>query len=372
MPSAAEAASPVGRALLTAALVVLVALIGVGDYWTGTQIDFSIFFVIPIAIGAWFIGPWTSYLLAALSSAAWLWADLYGGLHYSSPTIPYWNAAVGVAFFLIIAATLSARRQAERRILELMHVKSDFTAMVSHELRTPLTCIKEGIDIVSDGSSGPLNPRQRERLELASRNVDRLTRLVNAVLDFQSFEERRAVLAVQRCDLNRLVAQAAEAFALPAAKRHQRLVQQLAPGLPPVPCDPDMVTQVMSNLLSNALKFSDEHAQVVVRTELAGDGVRVSVQDHGPGIASEHLPLLFQGFSRIPQPGRRKTEGTGLGLAIARHIVELHGGQLGVESRPGSGSTFHFTLPLARDAAPGSPPGTRAPARRLAGSVRLR
>ena len=349
MPRAAEAHPAARRAALVGVLVVLIALIGVGDYWTGTQIDFSIFFVIPIAIGAWFIGAGASYLLAALSALAWLLADLHGGVHYSSPTIPYWNAVVGVSFFVIIAATLAARRQAERRILELMQVKSEFTAMVSHELRTPLTCIKEGIDIVADGSSGPLNPRQREHLETAQRNVDRLARLVNAVLDYQSLESRRGVLQVQGCDLNRLVAQAAEAFALPAARRHVQLVRRLAPGLPAVPCDPDMIMQVLSNLLGNALKFSDEQKQVVLRTELTGEGVRVSVQDEGPGIPAEHLTKLFQGFSRIPQPGRRKTEGTGLGLAIAWHIVELHGGRLGVESLPGAGSTFDFTLPLVAD-----------------------
>src|SRR5262245_26668290 len=131
MPSAAEAGTgrpPARRAALVGALVVLIALIGMGDHATGTQIDFSILFGSPIPIGAWFIGPWPSDGLAALSSIAWLLADLYGGLHYSSPTIPYWNAAVGLAFFLIIAATLAARREAERRILELMQVKSEFTA----------------------------------------------------------------------------------------------------------------------------------------------------------------------------------------------------------------------------------------------------
>jgi signal transduction histidine kinase len=333
------------RALLAAALVLLVALIGALDYWSGTEIALTIFYLIPIALGAWFVGPLTGQVLAVLSAAAWLLADLYGGHPYDSPIIPPWNAAVSLAFFLLTALALSARKRSERRLRELMDIKSELTSMVSHELRTPLTCIKEGIDIVSDGSSGPLNPAQQAHLQTAKRNVDRLARLLDQVLTFQKLEARRVDLSITPSDINRLAQQAADEFALPAKRKGLQLVLELAPGLPLAACDPDKISQVLSNLLGNALKFTERGA-VRIRTELLPGSVRVVVEDQGPGIPSADLPRVFQGFTQLGRETGSRAEGTGLGLAIAQQIVELHGGRIGVESQPGSGSRFHFTLPV--------------------------
>jgi signal transduction histidine kinase len=350
VPSDSERAWPAGRrAVLTFTLVLEVVLIGWVDYRTGAEIDISILYMIPIAMGAWCVGRRTGYGLAALSSITWFLADLYCGFHYSHPTIPYWNAAVGLAFFLIIAGMLSTRKQAEQRILELMNIKSEFTSMVSHELRTPLTCIKEGIDIVADGSSGPLNARQQEHLETAKRNVDRLARLLNDVLTYQKLEAHRMELFLRPYDVNRLVEQVAQGFALPAEKKGLEIMLDLAPVPLSVSCDADKVSQVLSNLLSNALKFSDR-GRILIRTALVSEGVRVAIQDQGPGIASEELTKLFQGFTQLSNTRGKKMEGTGLGLAIAREIIELHGSRLEVASRPGHGSTFFFTLPLTGSA----------------------
>lgn len=163
-------------------------------------------------------------------------------------------------------------------------------------------------------------------------------------------------LSSEPCDINRLAAQALEAFALLARKKRLQLSAELAPSLPLVHCDRDKICQVLSNLLSNALKFSDQ-GRICVRSEACPGGVRISVQDQGVGIPPEAFVKLFQGFSQLPSPASRRTDGTGLGLAIARQIVELHGGELRADSRPGAGSTFYFTLPL------GAPhPSLRGPA----------
>lgn len=335
--------------MLSAALVLLVALIGALDYWSGTEIALTILYLIPIALGAWFVGPRAGILLALLSAAVWLLADLYGGHPYDSPIIPPWNAAVSLAFFLITSWALSARKRNEQRLLELMDIKSELTSMVSHELRTPLTCIKEGIDIVADGSSGPLNPAQQAHLRTAKRNVDRLARLLDQVLTFQKLEARRVELSVAEADLNDLVQQVAEGFELPARRKGVEIVLELAGALPPVACDADKISQVLSNLFSNALKFT-ERGEIRVRTRQLANSVRVEVEDHGPGIASADQERLFQGFTQLIPESGRPAGGTGLGLAIAQQIVELHGGRIGVESQPGVGSVFHFTLPLREQA----------------------
>jgi len=348
------------RSLFLLGMVVLVALIGMVDYWTGPEITLSIIFLLPIGLGAWFLGARPGLLLGCLSSVAWFLAERHGGFHYSSQAILYWNASVRLGFFLIIAAAVSARRRTEKRILELMSVKSAFTSMVSHELRTPLTCIKEGIDIVSDGTCGELNPDQREHLETAKRNVDRLARLLNDVLDYQKLEARRLRKADRPIDLNRICADALEAFSLAARKKDLELEAQLDPALPPVQGDPDRLTQVVGNLLSNAVKYS-ERGLIVLTTRTTDDGARVAIRDQGPGIAREDLPRLFQAFTQLaPAVGRRR-EGTGLGLAIARQIVELHGGRIQVESVLGEGSTFSFWLPGAPWAEEADPRATSLP-----------
>jgi signal transduction histidine kinase len=337
------------KVLLTVAFVALVGLIGLIDYVTGTELAVTIFYLIPIALGAWFVGPRTGRVLAFLSAGAWLLADVYGGHLYQSPIIPPWNAAVCLSFFLIIAATISVRQRTERRLRELMEIKSEFTSMVSHELRTPLACIKEGIDIVADGTCGSLSAAQEAQLCIAKRNVDRLARLLDQVLTYQRLEARRLELSREAADLNRIATQAADAFELSARRSGLRIALDLASELPRVDCDPDRISQVLCNLLSNALKFS-ERGTIHVRTERTAQGVRVLVEDQGPGIPRAELPRLFQGFVRIRRAGARPVEGTGLGLAIARQIVELHGGEIGVESQPGRGSSFHFTLPVASSA----------------------
>lgn len=327
------------------ALLALVALIGWLDYLTGTEVAFSIFFLVPVAAAAWWIGPRTSLALCLASAVAWYLADRLGGFPYSHPTIPLWNASMGCAFLLALSFALTARRRSERRILELMEVKSRFTATVSHELRTPLTCIKEGIALVLDGDDGALGPARREHLLTAKRNVDRLARLVNDVLTLQKLEaggEREHA----PCDLVRLVRQALEDFTLLAERRGLALVSELPGTLEPFLCDGELVRLALDNLIGNALKFTPA-GRVTVRLEPCAEGVRLSVQDTGPGIEPRDQELLFRSFSQLSGPGRPRAEGTGLGLAIVRQIVELHGGRVGVDSRPGSGATFHVTLPRA-------------------------
>ncbi|MBK7641615.1 MAG: hypothetical protein IPJ19_00975 [Planctomycetes bacterium] len=333
------------RALIGAGSVMLVALIGAIDYWSGTEIAITIFYLVPIALGAWFVGSRTGYALALLGASAWLLADLYGGHPYSSPIVPPWNAIVSLAFFLLTAWALAARRRTEQRLVELMDIKSELTSMVSHELRTPLSCIKEGIDIVADGSCGELNAQQQTHLRTAKRNVDRLARLLDQVLTFQKLEARRMYVEIENADIGRLARQALEEFELPARKKGLSLALELAPKLPQVACDRDKIAQVLGNLLSNAVKFCD-HGAIRVRVARLDGHVRVEVADQGPGIPAEDLERVFHGFTQLAQEPGKHVEGTGLGLAIAQQIVELHGGRIGVDSRPGAGATFHFTLPV--------------------------
>jgi signal transduction histidine kinase len=236
-------------------------------------------------------------------------------------------------------------REAKEKIQESANIKSEFTSMVSHELRTPLTIIKGSIDLVLGGIDGPVNPKQVKHLEMAKRNIDRLARLINDVLDFQKLEVGRMEFELLSLDMNELAHKLVDEFIVPAKKKGLEIKGEFSEHLPLARGDIDKVSQVLVNFINNAIKFS-ERGQITVATQRLENGVQIEVRDQGLGIKKEDLPKLFQSFSQLTTGGSRSTGGTGLGLAIAKKIIEGQGGKIGVESVCGQGSTFWFTLPL--------------------------
>jgi len=254
---------------------------------------------------------------------------------------------VVLGLVLIILHIDAHRRVAEEKILGVVKAKSDFISIISHELRSPLLVIREGITMVYEGEIGPISEDQRRFLGLAKKNVDRLGRLINDVLDFQKLDsgEAGAELQLTENDLNATVQEVVHGFVLVAKKKGIVLLEECDPSLPLVRINKDKITQVLVNLLNNAIKFT-EKGKIVVRTEKRDHLVRVSVEDDGPGIRQEDLSKLFKSFSQISS-GLPKSEGsTGLGLAISKKIIEAHNGHLEVSSVVGHGSTFFFTLPI--------------------------
>jgi signal transduction histidine kinase len=236
------------------------------------------------------------------------------------------------------------RKQMEK-MQEVMKIKSEFTSMVSHELRTPLTVIQESVGIVHDGTAGPINPEQREFLTAAKRNIDRLTRLINDVLDFQKLEIKKMTIRMTENDINRLVNEVKENFTLMARNKGLELSEDLEAELPSLLFDRDRILQVLTNFMNNALKVM-EKGRITLKTEHLGNTVRVSVEDQGPGIKKEDFQKLFKVFSQLVTGNERTTGTTGLGLAISKHIIEAHKGKIGVESVYGKGATFYFLLSI--------------------------
>jgi len=240
---------------------------------------------------------------------------------------------------------VSVRKRAEGALEEAMKIKSDFTSTVSHELRTPLAAIKEGIAIVLDGTTGALNAEQKDFLSLAKRNVDRLARLINDVLDFQKLEAQKMVFNIQENDINELVKEVHNTMAPLADKKNLGFALQLEEGLPRVKFDRDRIVQVLTNLVSNAIKFT-EKGSIVIASSRGDNVIQVSVKDSGPGIKEEDMGNLFQQFRQLEKITERKTGGTGLGLAISKEIIEKHKGRIWAESEFGKGTTFWFILPV--------------------------
>jgi PAS domain S-box-containing protein len=243
-------------------------------------------------------------------------------------------------------------RAANDRLQELDRLKTQFLANISHELRTPLNAIIGFSDLIGDGVAGPLTPDQRAYAGNINASGRHLLALINDILDLSKIQAGRMTLDRQAVSVADLIAEA-HTFIEPLIHRKQQTLVIDAPGdLPPVNVDPLRIKQVLINLLNNACKFTPDHGTVTVRARADGDRLTVTVSDTGRGIPPDQQTAIFEEFRQV-ETAEDKHEGSGLGLAIARRLIELHGGQIWVDSAglSGQGSTFAFSLPLETGAA---------------------
>ena len=235
-------------------------------------------------------------------------------------------------------------RKQTKKLREETKVKSRFVSAVSHELRTPLTAMKEGIAIVLNGEAGKINNKQRKFLDIASRNIDRLTRLINDVLNFQKFGAGKVEFDMQENDINEVVKEIEQTMVTSANEKGLNLVIECDHILPKVNIDRDKIIQIVTNIVDNAIKFTDEGTITVVTSQTGNNVIQISVKDTGSGIKKEDMPRLFEEFEQLSN--NKKITGTGLGLAISREIVEKHSGKIWAESEYGQGTTINFILPI--------------------------
>jgi len=252
---------------------------------------------------------------------------------------------------------ITERKKAEEELKETMELKSQFISTVSHELRTPLAAMKEGLGIVLDGVVGRVNKKQKKFLGIAKRNADRLSDLINDVLDFQRLGAGKTKLDIHSHDIKEVLSEAQETMALYAQKHAVELSFASADDLSKAEFDRDKVIQVLTNLVSNAVKFTPEGGRVSVDVQRRDVDWVIRVSDTGMGIPKESLPKIFERFYRVNRPGKH-IQGTGLGLAIVHKIVMMHGGTIEVESQVDQGTTFTVFLPLKAKSSPEPSPET--------------
>ncbi len=255
-----------------------------------------------------------------------------------------------------LQAATAELREANERLHELDRLKDDFVSTVTHELRTPLTSIRAFSEILLDNPDLDLEDRQGF-LQTIVDETGRLTRLINQVLDLSKLESGSADWRIEPVDLGEAV-RAATAAVSQLLREGDVDLQVDVPERPPVvQADRDRVMQVLVNLLSNAIKFVDPGAGRLRVGVTAADGLaRVGVADNGPGVPPEYQQVIFEKFRQGGDVAGGRPPGTGLGLPISREIIERLGGRLELQSEPGRGATFSFTLPLASVAGVGSAP----------------
>jgi signal transduction histidine kinase len=249
-----------------------------------------------------------------------------------------------------LEAATAELRAANERLQELDRLKDDFISTVTHELRTPLTSIRAFSEILLSDPNIPIAEREKF-LGIITRETERLTRLINQVLDLAKIESGRAEWHVTRVDVRKVVAETLAEMSQMFKEKNVRVETRFPQRVSPVDADLDRLIQVLLNLLSNALKFcAEDKGQVEVALTEADGMVRIDVRDNGPGIDPADQAVIFDKFRQAGDTLTEKPPGTGLGLHISRQIVEHFGGRMWVTSPPGEGACFSFTLPIARSA----------------------
>jgi signal transduction histidine kinase len=282
------------------------------------------------------------------------------GVEWGKPFFP----DLSLVLILTVIGGLVAARQylalrelavAEAELRESERLKDEFISVVGHELRTPLTSIRGSLGLLQAGLLGELPHEAGEMVALAVTNTDRLVRLINDVLDIERMDAGRMELELVPVKASELVRQAAQIVQVTATQSKVTFELEVEDGLT-VSVDADRVIQVLVNLLGNAVKFSDRWSVVTVTARSDSGHALFEVKDTGRGIPIELQHTIFERFRQVDASDARDKGGSGLGLAIALGIVEHHGSRIWVESRPGKGSTFSFTLPLAETPATVEPP----------------
>jgi len=254
----------------------------------------------------------------------------------------------------IIRRQTEALRQKNRELEALEKLKRDLTNMIVHDMKNPLTALMGNIDLVLEGIGGEVQPKQRQFLERARSSGRRLLAMIGNLLDISKLEEGKLELKRVPFALREVVDEVvAETMPL-VVEEEKELAVELPDDLPPLNADREMIRRVVANLVSNALKHTYRGGHIWIRGQVRDSEVWVSVQDDGEGIPPEYHQKIFEKFTQVEDRKLGYKTDTGLGLAFCKMAVEAHGGRIWVESEPGKGSTFTFTVPLSGKE-PGSP-----------------
>jgi signal transduction histidine kinase len=239
-------------------------------------------------------------------------------------------------------------KETNQKLTEVSAIQKEFLSTSAHELRTPLSAIKMSLDLILGGFKGSISDDQRYFLDMAKRHVDRLHRLINNLLNLSKLESHLENFVLMPADLNQLISDAATIHKPIAEQKGMGIETILDPRIGQIKMDADKINQVLTNLLTNALKYADQ-GEIRISTLLDTDKnmVQISIQDNGCGIRNEDIPKLFKKFSQVNPMPDKPNQGTGLGLAICKELIEQHSGYIWVESEWQKGSKFTFTLPYS-------------------------
>lgn len=293
--------------------------------------------------------------------------EIFKEAHFSSDDATCFQTIVQQVSLPLKSATLYQEiKETNYKLEKLERLKSEFISIVSHELRTPLTAIKNSMDILSGGKCGDLNEAGSKFLSMARRNVHRLGGIINDLLDLSKIEAGKMDYHFTNININSVIDYVKSSLSVMAKEKGLNLISEETKDLPDIMADSQRLEQVLTNLVSNAIKFTPEGKTITIRSHLAdasqlssnecfeeelrklsGKYVVVCVEDEGIGIAKKDLLRAFDKFAQIENSLSRKVGGSGLGLPIAKQLLEAHNGVIWCDSEPDKGSRFYFALPVS-------------------------
>jgi signal transduction histidine kinase len=238
-------------------------------------------------------------------------------------------------------------KQANKDLEKLSRMKSEFISTVSHELRTPLTSMKNSIELLTSGKAGSVTDQQQRLLAIAERNIVRLSKLVTELLDLSKIESGRLNLQFSEVNLPKIIQDVMATFRAQAEKKSQELAGRWSDNVPVTYSDAGRVEQILCNLVSNAIKYTQAGGRILVSVRETKGALEVGVIDNGRGLSEEDKKLIFERFYQVGEDLTEPSDGFGLGLHIVQRLLQELGGQISVESELGKGSRFLFTLPIA-------------------------
>ena len=317
-----------------------IVLLGSIDYATGSELSFSIFYLFPISLLAWFVGFRTGIVASFVGAASWFLDDMLADTQYTYPATPYWNAFVRFGVFLIVVLILSSLRAAKRRQEDLLH-------LMIHDLRSPLTNVMMGLQLMQTSPAETPDAQQLKVMDICVTSCQWMLRLINSVLDLARLESGQLPLRINNVRVEELVETSLDQVRLWAAQTPVHLTTSLeAVPRETVRADAEMTVRILTNLLSNAIKFSPSETTITIHVAPAPEGmVAFSITDQGKGVPKEWTQKVFDKYAQVDVQKKTGLIGSGLGLAFCRQAIEAQQGQIWLESEVGHGTTVTFTLP---------------------------
>ena len=327
------------KSLITLLGFILVVIIGIFDYLVGPNFSSLLAYLVPVIVVTRFVGPAAGISTSVLSAISWLIADILADPNYTFLPIHFWNHVENLAIFLIIVFILLklARVEVERK---------NMVSMLAHDMKNP-TLVAKGFSLrLLKGKTGPLAEQQEKYVRLISNELSRLEQLIFDFLEMSRMESNKFKLNLEPLDILQNIKKHAEAVSVEANKKNLKILVDSPDGsVPPVKADANQLDRIIRNLLGNAINYTDQGGTVFIKVSVKSKFILIQVRDTGRGIPKEHIKHIFKPFHRI----RNEPGGTGLGLPIVQALIKAHGGKIWVESVPGRGSTFSFTLPISHD-----------------------
>ena len=338
--------SHIKRTLLIFLTIILLLLIMFFDFTTGTEVCFTLFYILPVVYIAWKKNRIWSFAFSIFAALLWAFADILTGHDYSNQLIFSWNVFVRLAFFMGTTFFLHKLKDLLTKERENAKLNSDMVSAVSHEFNNLLTGLNLTALLLEEGEGEKVDKERLNLYKMHRYNYTAMSEQIKVFLNKSKLESGNVKLDITKTDIKNVIDSTVNHFLPIAYQKNIKIIRDFPKTHPFVQCDVDLISLAVSNILSNAIKYSPKSKNIKIRLRrINGNFLKISIKDYGIGIEKEDFNKIFDGFYRTQKSIKHAT-GFGIGLKMTKSIIELHNSQLDVKSGNGEGSEFHFKLPL--------------------------